>query len=203
MQDDVQGESCWFVPELQQAHAIGNRANWASSPQDFENDRQFPGIFFKSSTPAVGGMESMKAAARLRRKITIALSLTLALPGTLLSQSQSSTPDKAVPTPAARGSAEVLKGTWVRPDGGYRIVIAGIGPGGKLDATYFNPSRLPFASAQLSQDGSTFRVLLELQSGGYAGSTYNLVYEPMTDRLQGTFYQAVAKQTFNVVFVRN
>jgi len=38
--------------------------------------------------------------------------------------------------------------------------------------------------------------------GGYAGSTYDLRYEAATDRLIGTYYQAVAKQTFDVFFIR-
>jgi hypothetical protein len=131
----------------------------------------------------------------------IAAVLTLALSG-LASSQTSSRPDGAALAASAKGSNEVLKGVWVRPDGGYRIVIQSIGADGKLDATYFNPSRLPFARAQVSQDAATFRVVLELQAGGYAGSTYDLRYEPATDRLTGTFYQAVAKQKFEVYFVR-
>lgn len=129
----------------------------------------------------------------------IAVALTLTVAGSALSQTP---PSRSAGTASAKVSAEVLKGTWVRPDGGYRIAIDGVGPDGKLDATYFNPTRLPFAKAQVSQDGATFRVLLELQAGGYAGSTYDLLYEPATNRLRGTFYQAVAKQKFDVYFVR-
>jgi hypothetical protein len=130
---------------------------------------------------------------------TIAVALTLAVAGSAFSQTPPSRPAGAAP---AKVSTEVLKGTWVRPDGGYRIAINGVGPDGKLDATYFNPTRLPFAKAQVSQDGTTFRIVLELQAGGYAGSTYDLVYEPATNRLKGTFYQAVAKQKFDVYFER-
>lgn len=130
---------------------------------------------------------------------TIAVALTLALTGAAFSQTLPSRPEGAAP---AKTSADFLKGTWVRPDGGYRIAINGVGPDGKLDAMYFNPMRLPFAKAQASQDGAIVRVVLELQAGGYAGSTYDLRYEPATDRLWGTFYQAVAKQKFDVYFVR-
>jgi len=129
---------------------------------------------------------------------TIIVALTLAFAGAAFSQAPPSRSEVAAP---AKGSAEVLKGTWVRHDGGYRIVIDGVGVEGKLDATYFNPTRLPFAKAQVSQDGATFRIVLELQAGGYAGSTYDLLYEPATDRLKGTYYQAVAKQKFDVFFV--
>ncbi len=130
---------------------------------------------------------------------TIAVALTLTVAGSALSQTPPSHPAGAVPV---KISTEVLKGTWLRPDGGYRIAINAVGQDGKLDATYFNPTRLPFAKAQVSQDGATFRVVLELQAGGYAGSTYDLLYEPATNRLKGTFYQAVAKQKFDVYFVR-
>ena len=130
---------------------------------------------------------------------TIIVALTLAFTGAAFSQAPPSRSEVAAP---AKGSAEVLKGTWVRPDGGYRIAIDGVGPDGKLDAMYFNPTRLPFAKAQVSQDGGTFRIVLELQAGGYAGSTYDLRYEPATNRLEGTFYQAVAKQKFDVYFAR-
>lgn len=133
---------------------------------------------------------------------TITVVMACALVSAAQSQTPPSIPESTPPTAPAKVSAQVMRGTWVRPDGGYRIVIEGVGPDGKLDATYFNPTRLPFAKAQVSQDGATFRVILELQAGGYAGSTYDLLYEPLTDRLKGTFYQAVAKQKFDVYFVR-
>lgn len=133
---------------------------------------------------------------------TIAVAMTLAMAGAAFSQPRPSQAEGAAATAPARASAEVLKGTWIRPDGGYRIVIQGVGADGRLDATYFNPSQLPFARAQVSQDAATIRVVLELQAGGYAGSTYDLLYEAATDRLKGTFYQAVAKQKFDVFFVR-
>jgi len=97
---------------------------------------------------------------------------------------------------------DVLKGAWVRPDGGYTIVIKSIGPGGRLEAMYFNPNQLPFAKAQASLEGATLRVSFELQAGGYAGSTYHLTYDAASDRLKGTYYQAVAKQKFDIYFAR-
>jgi hypothetical protein len=141
--------------------------------------------------------KEMMAKQLFRRAFTVAL--TLALSGVATSQMRPSGPEGAAPT---KVSTEVLKGTWVRPDGGYRIVIQGVGGDGKIEAMYFNPMRLPFAKAQVSQDGATFRVALELQAGGYGGSTYDLLYEPATDRLKGTYYQAVAKQRFDVYFER-
>jgi hypothetical protein len=46
------------------------------------------------------------------------------------------------------------------------------------------------------------KLFFELRAGGYNGSTYTLNYDAAGDRLKGTYYQAVAKQTFEVFFVR-
>jgi len=130
---------------------------------------------------------------------TITVALAAAFAAAAFAQSAPPRADGAAP---ARVSAEVLKGTWIRPDGGYRIVIDRVAADGKLEAMYFNPARLPFAKAQASPEGATFRVFLELQAGGYAGSTYDLLYEPATNQLKGTYYQAVVRQKFDVFFVR-
>jgi uncharacterized protein (DUF2147 family) len=106
------------------------------------------------------------------------------------------------PAAAASLNFDALKGTWVRPDGGYRIVVRSVGADGQIDATYFNPSELPFAKAQAARKGAELRVSLELRAGGYNGSTYDLAYDPASDRLKGIYYQAVARQSFDVYFVR-
>ncbi len=108
----------------------------------------------------------------------------------------------AVPATAEKSGIDVLKGAWVRPDGGYTIAIKNIGPNGALEAMYFNPNQLPFAKAQATREGASVRVFLELQAGGYGGSTYELTYDPASDRLKGIYYQAVAKQRFEVFFAR-
>jgi uncharacterized protein (DUF2147 family) len=111
---------------------------------------------------------------------------------------------KPAPGDSAPASAglDVLKGNWVRPDGGYTIAIKGIGPDGQLEAMYFNPNPLPFSRAQAVQEGAVLRVSLELRAGGYGGSTYELTYDPAGDRLKGIYYQAVAKQRYEIYFVR-
>ena len=102
----------------------------------------------------------------------------------------------------APATMESLRGRWVRPDGGYGLVIRSVGADGQLEAMYFNPKGLPFSKAQASRDGQTLRVFLELQAGGYNGSTYELSYEPATDRLKGVYFQAVAKQRYEIYFER-
>ena len=132
--------------------------------------------------------------------------------GCLLALSSIGTPAAQGTSPAATGTAapaeaensglDVLKGAWVRPDGGYTIAIKSVGLNGTLEAMYFNPNQLPFARAQATREGASVRVFLELQAGGYGGSTYELTYDPATDRLKGIYYQAVAKQRFEVYFLR-
>lgn len=97
---------------------------------------------------------------------------------------------------------DTLTGQWVRPDGGYTITIQNVTADGKLNAAYANPRPLPFAQAQASLDGDSIKVFLELRAGGYNGSTYTLTYEPANDVLRGVYYQAVAKQKFDVFFER-
>jgi hypothetical protein len=75
----------------------------------------------------------------------------------------------------------VVKGRWVRPDGGYTIVIKGVDPGGRMDATYFNPDLMNASKAEVSGQGGALRVFLELRGAGYPGSTYTLTYEPRSD----------------------
>jgi hypothetical protein len=95
-----------------------------------------------------------------------------------------------------------LRGRWIRPDGGYGIVIRNVGADGQLEAMYFNPKPIAFARAQAARDGLGLRVFLELQAGGYNGSTYELTYDPVTDRLKGVYFQAVAKQRYDIYFER-
>jgi hypothetical protein len=120
-------------------------------------------------------------------------------------------PAQAEPLPSALAAPPIseppaafaaLPGRWVRPDGGYVISIKSVDAGGKLDASYANPNPLPFYAAMATGDGGTLKLFFELRAGGYNGSTYTLTYDVAGDRLKGAYYQAVAKQTFEVVFVR-
>jgi uncharacterized protein (DUF2147 family) len=129
--------------------------------------------------------------------------LVLTSIGTVMAQvNVPATTGMAAPAVAEKSGLDVLKGAWIRPDGGYTIAIKSIGPNGALEAMYFNPNQLPFAKAQATREGAAVRVFLELQAAGYGGSTYDLTYDPASDRLRGIYYQAVAKQRFEVYFAR-
>jgi hypothetical protein len=141
------------------------------------------------------------------RKPTLARLPGLAIVWALLSLGAATAqtlPAQVPAPPAAMATADIdlLKGAWLRPDGGYTIVIRNVGASGQLEAMYFNPSQLPFAKAQASRSGGELRAFFELRAGGYDGSTYELTYDAGNDRLTGTYYQAVAKQKFDIFFVR-
>lgn len=133
------------------------------------------------------------------------LGLVIALASVGAASAQGTAPAQkgaGAPPVAVAISLDTLKGAWVRPDGGYVIAIRNVGPDGRLEAMYYNPNPLPFAQAQASREGAALRAFFELRAGGYGGSTYELTYDPASDRLKGTYYQAVAKQKFDVNFVR-
>jgi len=138
-------------------------------------------------------------------RVLLVLGLAIALAPIGVAKAQDTTPatkGMAAPSVAEKTNFDVLRGAWVRPDGGYVIVIKSIATNGRLEAMYFNPNPLPFSKAQAALEGMTLRAFFELQAGGYGGSTYELTYDPASDRLKGIYYQAVAKQRFDVYFVR-
>ncbi len=158
-----------------------------------------------------GGYEVARAAPeesdrRMKVSVIVAvLGLALALlanePATAQGPAGEPTGGPSPPSDAVPGF-EALKGTWIRPDGGYTIAIKDVGPNGEIDAMYRNPASLPFAKARAVREGTTLRLSFELQAGGYAGSTYELTFDPASDTLKGTYYQAVVKQKFDVYFER-
>jgi uncharacterized protein (DUF2147 family) len=95
-----------------------------------------------------------------------------------------------------------LLGRWVRPDGGYVLELKGIGKDGSLKAAYFNPRPIHVSRAELSRKDGTLAVFVELRDVNYPGSTYSLHYDPKSDRLTGTYFQALQRQLFEVEFER-
>src|SRR5260221_598609 len=138
---------------------------------------------------------------RIRRFLALLVALTIV--GAAAAQGTApATKKPEAPAAAQSIGFDALKGIWVRPDGGYTIVIKDVASSGQIDAMYYNPSPLPFAKAQASQDGATLHAFFEIRAAGYNGSTYELSYDPTSGQLKGIYYQAVAKQKFDVYFVR-
>ena len=95
-----------------------------------------------------------------------------------------------------------LEGRWVRPDGGYVLELGEIKKDGSLKASYFNPRSINVSKATWSRKEGRINLFVELRDVNYPGSTYTLQYDLKSDRLKGTYFQAVEKQTFNIEFAR-
>jgi uncharacterized protein (DUF2147 family) len=93
-------------------------------------------------------------------------------------------------------------GNWIRPDGGYVLEIRDIGNDGRVKAAYYNPRPIKVGRAELRIKNGTAVLVVELRDVNYPGSTYTLRYDPAVDRLQGKYYQAVQKQTYEVELLR-
>jgi len=104
--------------------------------------------------------------------------------------------------PVARTDAQLLEGRWVRPDGGYVLELSYIQKDGGLKAAYFNPQPIKVYRAKWKNKEGVIMVFVELRDINYPGSKYDLRYDPVSDRLSGTYFQAVEKQTYAIEFVR-
>jgi hypothetical protein len=142
----------------------------------------------------------------VRLSVLFTLVLACGLLAATPAHAQQAAPAKeaATPLPAAATASgfDVLRGRWVRPDGGYVVTVLAVEANGQLDARYSNPHVLPFVKAEATREGKTIHVFLELQAGGYKGSTYTLAYDPQKDILEGVYYQAVIQKKFDVFFIR-
>ncbi len=105
---------------------------------------------------------------------------------------------------ASQGLTDVqrMEGRWVRPDGGYVLELSEIKKDGGLKASYSNPRPINVFSATWSRKEGKINLFVELRDINYPGSIYSLQYDAATDRLKGTYFQAVEKQTFSIEFVR-
>jgi len=136
----------------------------------------------------------------MKRTYFAAMSLALALP-----QAQAQQPSTATNTqPSAESQTgfNALPGRWVRVEGGYVITVKAVDTNGKLDPSHANPNPLPSYTAVATNDLGVLRLFFELRASGYNGSTYTLTYDAANDQLKGIYDQVVAKQKFEVTFVR-
>jgi len=110
--------------------------------------------------------------------------------------------EKAPQEKTEKDPYERLAGKWVRPDGGYILELREVGSQGALKAGYYNPKSIKVHSASWQSVEGKLKIFVELRDINYPGSTYNLQYDPASDRLKGKYFQAVAGQTFEVEFLR-
>jgi hypothetical protein len=99
-------------------------------------------------------------------------------------------------------SFQRLEGRWIRPDGGYVLKVRDTKKNGSITAAYFNPKPIKVFRAEASRKDETIQLFVELRDINYPGSTYTLLYDPISDRLKGTYFQAVERRSFDIEFVR-
>ena len=97
---------------------------------------------------------------------------------------------------------EKLTGNWVRPDGGYTLVIKNVRFDGSIEAYYLNPNSINVSEARLITESDEVSIFVELRDRGYPGSYYTLIHDSETDRLVGVYHHLGLKQDFEVFFTR-
>ena len=65
-----------------------------------------------------------------------------------------------------------------------------------------NPGPINIARAEWQRKDGGLQVFIELRDVNYPGSTYSLGYDAGRDVLEGTYFQAMERQTYDVSFVR-
>lgn len=96
--------------------------------------------------------------------------------------------------------SEKLLGTWQRTDGTYKIVIEEVLPDGEMTAKYLNPKSINVGKSSWTIQDEVLHIYVELRDENYPGSLYKLVYNDKNQNLTGTYYQAVARETYNISF---
>ncbi len=91
-------------------------------------------------------------------------------------------------------------GTWRRMDGGY-VLRVGASTNG-VRAEYFNPRPIHVSRVELRPAATDRELTVELRDTGYPGSTYTLRHNDAADTLEGLYFHAGLKQSFNVAFAR-
>jgi hypothetical protein len=102
----------------------------------------------------------------------------------------------------AENDFQRLAGRWLRADGGYVLELRDIKKDGTLKAAYFNPRPVNVFRAELRRKDGKITLRVELRDVNYPGSFYDLRYDPKNDRLMGTYFQAVQRETYDIEFVR-
>lgn len=104
--------------------------------------------------------------------------------------------------PADSSGINDLVGTWIRPDGGYKLVIQSIGADGKAEVQYFNPNPIHVSEAHAALKDGTATLFVKFDDVNYTGSTYNLALATDKNRLEGKYFQATQKETYEIFFER-
>jgi hypothetical protein len=99
-------------------------------------------------------------------------------------------------------SEHILRGRWLRSDGGYVIEVGNVQPQGGLEVAYFNPRPIKVSRAEWHRSNDELHVFVELRDVNYPGATYKLHYLQAADQLVGDYFQPLHQQTLRVKFLR-
>ncbi len=97
---------------------------------------------------------------------------------------------------------EKLVGKWVRPDGGYVLLIKNVRFDGSIEADYLNPNPINVSEARVTTESDKINVFVELRDVGYPGSYYTLTYDKVTNRLVGVYHHLGINQNFDIFFMK-
>ncbi len=111
-------------------------------------------------------------------------------------------PDERITMENDSVSTTQLIGQWLRQDGGYLIDIDKINDDGTMEVAYYNPKNINVSQATVSLEKQGLKMFIELRDANYPGSTYTLHYLPKRDILGGTYFHAVSKRNYQVIFIR-
>lgn len=154
-----------------------------------------------SSTPTT--QQNKRVLLILAAIVAVVLVLLIVLRSFWPSTSSSSRHGAAVPQAGMLGEdARRLIGNWVRTDTPYVIEIVDANDDGTLKAAYYNPRSINVAHAEARYMAGNLELFVELRDINYPGSTYTLTYDRANDILQGTYFQATMRETYQVVFAR-
>lgn len=164
----------------------------------------------KSNQKNQGNQIPQSSVKTINKRILIIAGLVLAVVAAYMfwpSAEITPTEISKAPVPAASAKApdaekEKLIGRWQRTDGGYIIELKNPTSSGLIEANYFNPNPINVGKSAWQIKEGRLMVMVELQDQNYPGSLYNLKYQPETDKLAGSYFQAVERQTYNVEFTR-
>jgi hypothetical protein len=82
------------------------------------------------------------------------------------------------------------------------LAVTDIASDGKASVGYFNPRPIKVGRAEARVENGTPGLFVELRDRNYPGSTYTLAYDAQGEQLVGTYFQALQRASYDVVFVR-
>jgi len=155
-------------------------------------------------TPSPSPVQRGRPPHGMRRLLPVVALIMVCVPGAFLAMPGTTLVEAGQPAKPSSGQTDLqrMAGQWARLDVNYVLELRGVRKEGTVQASYFNPRPINVSRAEVGRSNGSLTVLVELRDADYPASPYNLRYDPKTDRLIGTYFQAVQRQTYEVEFMR-